>query len=508
MKKPSSFLGNLSDEHWAVVIFLVSMALYCVTLAPTVVWGDGAGFALMVDKFLLDPAADGHPLYIILGRIFSWLPGELAINLNFMSAFFAAVTVSLSYLVSLEITGNKMAAALGAIAFSLSHAFWLHAVTTEVYTLNACFVMGILYLLLKWKRERRSALLYWGAFLYGLSLSHHMIIGLLGAAVLYFLLTYDYKIFTDRRIIIILLCFALGLSIYLGVLFSWIQQQPEKTQEIADIATGRAENKAYMMNIDTGWKLQNIGMYIAYLFYQYPVSGFALIILGLVKFLQENKKLAGFFLLAIVFNAGFFILGPRSLGSPNYAFYIQDYAVFSVFIAYGGYYLLQREGTKIAQMLLMAILLAQTTTYQITPGITKTLGLDLLHTRRLPYRDNEQYFLNPSKLGYKGPKEYAYTALGQMETGATIIADYTPATVLDYYHNILGVRPDIKLVYTQEIAKPGDNYDLKPYVDEHYHEGAIYLADLAGPSYYNVGKLEKEYDLLPMEPIYKIVRKE
>ena len=100
-------LTEFSDKQWTIGIFLLSLALYSVTLAPTVIWGDSANFALMVDQFLLDPAADGHPLYIIFGKIFSLLPGELAVNLNFMSAFFAAIAVALIYLITVEISGAE-----------------------------------------------------------------------------------------------------------------------------------------------------------------------------------------------------------------------------------------------------------------------------------------------------------------------------------------------------------------------------------------------------------------
>ena len=94
-----------------------------------------------------------------------------------------------------------------------------------------------------------------------------------------------------------------------------------------------------------------------------------------------------------------------------------------------------------------------------------------------------------------------------MEPKATIIADYTPAAVLEYYQKVLGMRPDVKLVYVQDASQLEQGYDLKPYVDENYDQGPIYLADLAGKGYYNVENLEKEYRLLPFKPIYKVVRK-
>ncbi len=497
--------NDYSDKNWAIGIFLSSLALYSLTMAPTVIWGDSANFALMVDQFLLDPAADGHPLYIILGKIFSFLPGELALNLNFMSAFFAAMAVALVYLVAARIVKDKIAASLGALAFALSHSFWLHAVVSEVYTLNACFLMAVIYLLLKWKNQRRDSQLYWGAFLYGLGLSNHLVLGLLGISILYFLFIYDRKIFTDKRFLIILLCFFLGLSVYLGVLIYWMKTLPEKSSEIADIATGRG-HKQWMMNLNLAWLLGNVKMYCAYLFYQFPLAGFWLGFLGLIKFFRRDKKLACFFMLAIAANAAFFIAGPPTFGGSNYTFYIQDYAIFSVLIAYGCHCLIKRRGQRFVLLLLSGLLLTPLFVYNITPVLAKKMGIDLLHARELPYRDNEAYFLNPPKGGYYGPEKYALAVMEKLEPNAIIIADYTPAAVLEYYQKVLGARPDVKIVYVQDACKGVGYYDLKPYVLENYRKGPIYIADKPQFGYYNVDNLTDEYHLVTLEPIYKIVK--
>jgi hypothetical protein len=98
-----------------------------------------------------------------------------------------------------------------------------------------------------------------------------------------------------------------------------------------------------------------------------------------------------------------------------------------------------------------------------------------------------------------------------LEPEALIIADFTPATVLDYYQQVLGMRPDVKLVYVQNAGDPNDDYELKPYVDKLYGSQPIYLADFVPiypKSYYNVEKLLTEYKLVPLNPIYKVTREE
>ncbi len=510
--------GLLSGRNWGVYVFLVTLGLYLMTMAPSVIWGDSADFALKVHNLLLDPAADGHPLYVLLGRAFSWLPGELAVNLNFMSAFFAALAVTLVYLSTEIITESSIPAAIAAVALSLSHAFWLHATITEVYTLNGFFVALIIWLLLKWRQDiNRWRWLYGACFIFGLALSHHLIIGLAGFAGLYFMVAYGGKrLLNWRRILIILSVFLLGSSLYWGLLLRWFLSMPEKSAEIVDIVTGRG-HKEYMFSATLLPLIKNVGFYLAYLFYQFPVSGFFIGLLGFFKLIKDNRRLAWFFIILLAANTIFFISGPSL--QYNYPFFIHDYLIFSIMIGYGSNFILawakenfsNRTPEYVPYLLILSfICLFPVLTYQITPGLSKKMGIRLAPARPLPYRNNEQFFLNPSKAGYEGPRQYALRVLGLLEPNAIIIADFTPAVVLEYYQRVLGMRPDVKLVYVQNAGDPKDNNELKPYVDKLYGTRPIYLADFIPDNmkyYYNVEKLLTEYELVSLDPIYKIVKR-
>jgi len=90
--------------------FVIPFLLYVRTLAPTVhamastdrttVYGlDSAELA--AGAYTLGIVhAPGYPLYLLLGKAFSYLPfGDIAYRLNLMSAFFGALTVGLIYLI-------------------------------------------------------------------------------------------------------------------------------------------------------------------------------------------------------------------------------------------------------------------------------------------------------------------------------------------------------------------------------------------------------------------------
>ncbi len=507
--------NNQHIRHTWVYIFFTTLALYVMTMAQTVIWGDSADIALKVHNLVLDPAADGHPLYILLGRVFSWLPGELAVNLNFMSVFFAALAVTFVYLIVEKITKNHIQGIIAAVCLTLSHAFWLHALVTEVYVLNAFFVTLIVWLMLCWKDNvEEYKWLYAASFVFGLSLSHHLIIGLCGFGGLYFMIVYGGKrLLNARRIALIAFFFLLGSSLYWGLLLRWFLLMPQKTAEIVDIATGRG-HKQYMLHTTIFRVLKNIGLYIALLFYQFPLAGFILGILGIIGLMKKDARLGWFFLLLIGVNSLFFIFSAHL--QYNYQFIIQDYMLFSILIGYGSssvlYWmknnLFNRTPNNLANMLLLGcICVFPIITYKITPPLSKKLGLTLAPTRPLPYRNNETYFLDPPKTGYTGPEEYAFRTFSLLKPDAIIIADFTPAAVLEYYQQIMGMRPDVKLVYLQKAGDPKDNNELKPFVDKFYGKRPIYLGDFIPDNmryYYNAGKLLTEYNLIALKPIYLV----
>lgn len=184
----------------AIGLFLAAMTLYTITLAPSVValFDDSLEFQLVTYQLgIAHPT--GYPLFTLLGWLFTRLPlGEVAFRVNLMSAFFGAVAVALVYLAGLQLAAHErgwaadIGAALGALALAVSPVFWSQATVAEVYTLHACLVSAVLWLLLRMgnlaapsgesphrtriQLDRSVAVL---AGLFGLGLAHHRTIVLL-----------------------------------------------------------------------------------------------------------------------------------------------------------------------------------------------------------------------------------------------------------------------------------------------------------------------------------------
>ena len=182
------------------VVLLSALALYWRTLAPSVatIFDDSLEFQVVCPTLgIAHPT--GYPLYTLLGKFFTLIPiGDAAYRVNLMSAFFAALTVVVIYLIVRILTDGSLAALFAALAIAVSAVFWSQAVIAEVYSLNAFFTALVVYLLFRWEMNRRqrpragmsnaaaSNDLLLAAFVYGLSLTHHRLMLLLAPAIALF----------------------------------------------------------------------------------------------------------------------------------------------------------------------------------------------------------------------------------------------------------------------------------------------------------------------------------
>ncbi len=178
----------------AVALFVGSLLLYVSTMAPSVVPGDSAEFQFV--PYILGIAhPPGYALYILLGKLFTFLPlGSVAYRMNLFSALWGSLTVSLTYLIILQLSegppspnpslqgrGNallttQVSAILGAVAFAVSANLWQHATFANAHTLTATLAALALFLLLAWDQSRDDRWLYAFALTCGLSVTHHPLI--------------------------------------------------------------------------------------------------------------------------------------------------------------------------------------------------------------------------------------------------------------------------------------------------------------------------------------------
>jgi len=214
-----------------VAFFLggASFALYTVTLAPTVLVGDGGEFQFV--PYLLGVAhPTGYPTYTILGWLWSHLLplGDVAYRMNLFSALWAALAVALLYplvrsllrqlLPALGPLIRRLIAVVAALTFAVTPTLWSQAIIAEVYGLHIFFVVLIFYLLLAWGEGRQPRHLLLAALAFGLSMTHHSTTLLLAPAILVYLLLVDRRVFLDWRLLlkcVLLLLVPLLLYLYI-----------------------------------------------------------------------------------------------------------------------------------------------------------------------------------------------------------------------------------------------------------------------------------------------------
>ncbi|MCK5078124.1 MAG: DUF2723 domain-containing protein, partial [Calditrichia bacterium] len=146
-------------------VFLFSLSIYLLTMAPTVSLWDCGEFIAVAYKMAV-PHPPGAPYYLLLGRVFTLIPlfGNIAARINFISVISSAATVYFLYhsivyfgkkLISekdnfFEKAGIYTGGVVGALTFAFTHSFWFNAVEAEVYAVSMTFTALVVYLILRW----------------------------------------------------------------------------------------------------------------------------------------------------------------------------------------------------------------------------------------------------------------------------------------------------------------------------------------------------------------------
>jgi tetratricopeptide (TPR) repeat protein len=158
----------------SLAIIVVVLAVYLYTLAPTASFWD-CGELIACSYVLGIPHPPGTPLFVMLGRIFSLIPiaREIAFRVNFLTAFFGAISCALIYILILKLISLQknirglierypylphIAGIAGAFALAFGFSFWDNSVETEVYTPCVVAALAVLYFALIWREKAEQGL--------------------------------------------------------------------------------------------------------------------------------------------------------------------------------------------------------------------------------------------------------------------------------------------------------------------------------------------------------------
>lgn len=181
------------------LVFAIATAVYVLTLEPTASFWDCGEF-IAVSYKLMVPHPPGAPLFLLIGRMFSFFSmgdvTKVAYWVNMVSALSSSFTILFLYwsivLLARKIVAPKHrdltsgeafsvigAGVVGALAYTFSDSFWFSAVEAEVYALSAFFTALVVWAMLKWEvdadKPGADRWLILIAYFMGLSIGVHLL---------------------------------------------------------------------------------------------------------------------------------------------------------------------------------------------------------------------------------------------------------------------------------------------------------------------------------------------
>ncbi len=473
----------------AGIVFLVALFLYSWTLAPTVTLTD-SGELIVVAHGLGIAHPPGVPLWIILAHLASLVPfGNVAVRINFSSAFFAALACAMLTLAVAELTitasllmtskrrkkvvqDSKTAGesglarllvagpALGAgLLMAFSRTLWSYATITEVYALNTLLILVIFFLMLRWRRRivedrthistasntgqaakpirRHDTFLYAAALVFGLALGvHHVTVALtLPAIAVIVFRTQGAKFFTSRRFVyaaLISIGALLAIYAYLPLAASrspvidW--GHPRSLPEIWWHITGR-QYQVYF-----SFKPNIMGAQFAELcrialrefgFPWVPLS----LVLAFAGFVDAFKRdrTAFWFLLTIIIADLAYALNYE-IAEDKDAYYLPTFISIAIAAGLGIRWLIQRAASKLAPAGKLSVAVATV----VLLVCATTLAANW------PFNNRRQYFI---------ANDYVKNLLSTIAAnGLLLTLDWQVASPMFYAQEIEQVRPDVKVI--------------------------------------------------------------
>ncbi|MBI2866881.1 MAG: DUF2723 domain-containing protein [Chloroflexi bacterium] len=313
--------------------------VYVATLSPTITWenagGDSGDFATAVYTLGV-PHPSGYPSYMLLGKLFSFLPvGDVAYRTNLLSAVSASLAVVFLYLLTLRILRSlarewnspsalmHLAAAVPALLFGFTPIVWSQATVTEVYALDALLTVLVLYLLVRWYQARQEdggrdswRLFLLAAFVWGFGLGDHLKIAFVALPLVALLWTMR-KHLRPAPLAMSALAFLVGLSVYVYLPIRSAADPPinwghPHTWSGFYWTTSALMYRPLIFGLPAGDVLERVGTWLSFFWDQLNGWGLFLAVVGVFVLWQQQRAIAVASLLfwaagsiyAIMYNTG------------------------------------------------------------------------------------------------------------------------------------------------------------------------------------------------------------
>ena len=485
-----------------VTALLLAGTLYVVSCAPGILWQDSALFVYRTWHNDIQGnlgLALSHPLYFMITIVAKYIPlGELAYRVNLVSALFGAIAVANLFLFLRLWIGRARPAIIGAITLAVSWNFWQHSAIAEVYTLYIAQMLAELIVLLLYVRTKRLRYLYLLGLFNGLAIANHMwaVFGFVCYAVFLILLRARKEVGTKNLVLVILL-WIIGALPYEYLIAKELIQSGDLMATLSSAAFGNT------------WQRHVTGTYMSmkivlenliFVSLNFPTPNLLLLFVGLWTLRRKalERSVANILLILAIM---YFVFAFRYNVADRFAFFLPFYCLAAAFIGLGADVILSRFNSKSTAILLLIFALLPVPAYFIIPDMARKAYKPLGQRRQRLYRDEYDYFLKPWKTGNDGAQRFADEAMDILDKNAIIYAYPTDAHTLLYTQEVMGKRPDVKIVSLCDWSEnaPALNKDT---VADLIEKWPIYVVSPENA----LGFLVENYDFVETWPVYRVTK--
>lgn len=521
------------------LVFILTIIFYIYTLLPSLAWGDGIklqGDAIAGESFILaemtpekfspDPfifskvgvAAWDHPLYIMMGNTFvrtlpfvdsPWL-------VNLISAIFGAASVALLFLISYRFTESIPASCYASFSLAVSHTFWWHSSTPEVYTLLIFLLLISFYFFDKFDITGKYIFLVYSAFFFGLAASNHILAFLaIPALGFHYFISKSYRSFhiSDlKKLPVPFLGFLAGFSVYIIQLLR-ISANFSPTELIRLMA-----GTTFLSQVGTFSPIllgESLLSYLFFLTLQFGPTGLIFGLLGVRKIYLDKdltlQKIVSFFIVFALFGIFYRV-------TDQFTFFITSYVFWAMLMGIGSLYafsLIPKKTHLLLSGILGVLLFATPFFYTTLPLLAErygfndnTIGVPKIGT---DIRNGFAYYLNPNKRGDFNAYNFGNQTISNLEPDSVIIAEWYTDTdeyfIFRYFTRVKKTRADVTVV-GWPIQEP---FSFNPQlamdvIKTSLPEHPVYLASLSD-RFYAASKLIEMYCIVPENNLYRLYQK-
>ncbi|MDP6437727.1 MAG: DUF2723 domain-containing protein [Gammaproteobacteria bacterium] len=405
-----------------VLTAIVTVVVYGLTTNPEVGFHDSAELALRASQ----PGAShapGAPVHTLAGYLLTRLFDSPVVATSLLSCLSGSLAAAMACLLLLALGTGRAVAVSGALAFAFSFPVWGNAIVTETYSLSLFFLGGCLLVALRWRESGNNKTLVILAGLYGLALGAHFANILLFPAFLYFVIAGRPEVFRNSSLFLgamfVAVCLIAGANVALAMnVPSFGQTNPDSITGLFLYMSGAEHDPLDVTG--AGFYLDRITQH-ALIFSRHYL--FVLIPAGLAGgyILARRDRVNGMFMaLVFVLYMGYFTL----FGAGDYYIMVSPaYLVFSLWVALAVDTLIRQNSKEFGKYAGLAVL---------------PLAAILVVISQFPDRYAEA---RSSEV-----REFAEESLKMFPADSVVVAKWGEFTVLNYYQQVNGRRPDIRII--------------------------------------------------------------